>query len=145
MHILIATNAFKNSLTAPDVALAIEKGLQKSKLNCTTECFPIADGGDGTGDLILKKCGGTLVDVMVNDPLGRKINASFGLIDNSKTAVIEMASASGLRLLKADELNPMQASCFGTGEMIKLALDKGVNTIILAVGGSATVDGGCGA
>jgi len=144
MHILIAPNAFKNSLTAPDVAFAIEKGLHKSKLDCTTECFPIADGGDGTGDLILKKCGGILVDVIVHDPLGRRINASFGLIDNGKTAVIEMANASGLRLLKIDELNPLQASCFGTGEMIKIALDKGVNKIILAMGGSAIVDGGCG-
>jgi len=144
MHILIAPNAFKNSLTAPDAAFAIEKGLHKSKLDCTTECFPIADGGDGTGDLILKKCGGTLVDVVVHDPLGRRINASFGLIDNGKTAVIEMANASGLRLLQTEELNPLKASCFGTGELIIAALEKGVNKIILAMGGSATVDGGCG-
>jgi glycerate kinase len=144
MHILIAPNAFKNSLTAQDAAEAIQKGLAKSKLDCTSECFPIADGGDGTGDLILKKCGGTLVNVIVNDPLGRKINAAFGLIDNGKTAVIEMANASGLRLLKPGELNPLQASTYGTGEMIKVALDKGVTKIIIAMGGSATVDGGCG-
>jgi len=144
MHILIAPNAFKNSLAAPEVAAAIQKGLNNSKLDCTTECFPIADGGDGTGGLILKKCGGILVGTVVNDPLGRKIYASFGLIDNGKTAVIEMANASGLRLLKQDELNPLQASSFGTGEMMKLALDKRVNKIVLAVGGSATVDGGCG-
>jgi len=144
MHILIAPNAFKNSLTAQEVAAAVQQGLGKSKLDCTTECFPIADGGDGTGELIIQKCGGTVVEVAVNDPLGRKINSSFGLIDDGKTAVIEMAAASGLRLLKTDELNPMEASSFGTGEMIKLALDKGVKKIILAVGGSATADGGCG-
>jgi len=144
MHILIAPNAFKNSATATEAAEAIEKGLQNSRLNCTTECFPIADGGDGTGELIIKKCNGTLVSVKVNDPLGRPIDATFGLIDGGKTAVIEMANASGLRLLQPDELAPMQTSSFGTGQMIKAALDRGVSKIIVAVGGSATVDGGCG-
>jgi glycerate kinase len=144
MHILIAPNAFKNSLTATEAADAIQKGLNSSQLNCTSECFPIADGGDGTGELILRKCNGVLVDVAVNDPLGRKINASFGLIDNGKTAVIEMANASGLRLLKANELAPLQTSSYGTGEMMKMALDKGANKIIIAMGGSATVDGACG-
>lgn len=144
MHILIAPNAFKNSATATEVAQAIQQGLQNSRLYCTTECFPIADGGDGTAELIIKKCNGVWVDVEVNDPLGRPINAGFGLIDSGKTAVIEMANASGLRLLKADELAPMQTSSFGTGQMMKIALDKGVNKIILAMGGSATVDGGCG-
>jgi glycerate 2-kinase len=144
MHILIAPNAFKNSATATEVAQAIQLGLQNSQLDCTTECFPIADGGDGTGELIIKKCNGILVDVVVDDPLGRPINATYGLIDNGKTAVIEMANASGLRLLKADELAPMQTSSFGTGQIMKYALDKGVSKIILAMGGSATVDGGCG-
>jgi glycerate kinase len=142
MHILIAPNAFKNSLDAIVVAKAIEHGL--SKLECTTTCFPIADGGDGTGTLIIKSCNGTIVQKEVHDPLGRKITASFGLIDNGNTAVIEMADASGLRLLNKEELNPMQVSSYGTGELIKFALDEGVNKIILAMGGSATVDGGCG-
>jgi glycerate kinase len=144
MHILIAPNAFKNSAAAMEVAEAIQTGLQNSSLKCTTECFPIADGGDGTGELIINKCNGTLVEVTVKDPLDRPINATFGLIDEGKTAVIEMASASGLRLLNADELAPMQTSSFGTGQMIKAALDMGVSKIILAMGGSATVDGGCG-
>jgi glycerate kinase len=144
MHILIAPNAFKNSLTAQAAAKALQRGLLESKLHCTTECFPIADGGDGTGDLILHKCNGTSTTVTVNDPLGRPITASYGLIDNGSTAVIEMANASGLRLLKNEELNPMQASSYGTGQMILSALDKGVGKIILAMGGSATVDGGCG-
>ncbi|HEY0244032.1 MAG TPA: glycerate kinase [Mucilaginibacter sp.] len=144
MHILIAPNAFKNSLTAIEAAEAIQQGLHNSKLDCTSECFPIADGGDGTGDLILKKRNGTIVKASVNDPLGRPITASFGLIDNGKTAIIEMANAAGLRLLKPDELAPLQASTYGTGEMMKIALDKGINKIIIAMGGSATVDGGCG-
>ena len=85
-----------------------------------------------------------MVKSSVHDPLGRKINASFGLIDEGKTAVIEMADASGLRLLRSDELNPLHATSFGTGEQIKMALDKGARKIIIGMGGSATVDGGCG-
>jgi glycerate kinase len=144
MHILIAPNAFKNSLDAIQVAKAIEQGLKQSRLECTTECFPIADGGDGTGSLIIERCKGIIVSQQAHDPLGRKIESHFGLIDNGKTAVIEMADASGLRLLKRQELNPMQTSSYGTGELINAALDKGVNKIIIAMGGSATVDGGCG-
>jgi len=144
MHILIAPNAFKNSLTANAAASAIEKGLQQSSLNCTTECFPIADGGDGTAAIIIKQLQGKLVSMQVHDPLGRIITASFGLIKNGKTAVIEMADASGLRLLRNDELNPLRATSYGTGEMIKKALELGVNKILIAMGGSATVDGATG-
>ncbi len=144
MHILIAPNAFKNSLDAADVAAAIEEGLKLSRLDCTTACFPIADGGDGTGSLIVETCKGEVKWKEVHDPFGRIIRASFGLIDDGKTAVIEMADASGLRLLKKEELDPLLASSFGTGELIKFALDEGVSKIIIAMGGSATVDGGCG-
>ena len=144
MHILIAPNAFKNSLTAEEAASAIREGFMQSKLDCDCECFPIGDGGDGTAALIIKKCGGLVVNTTVHDPFGKEIITSFGLIDEGKTAVIEMADASGLRLLKRDELNPLLATSFGTGEQIKMALDKGVKKIIIGMGGSATVDGGCG-
>lgn len=144
MHILIAPNAFKNSLEATKAALAIEQGLKKSQLVCTTARFPIADGGDGTGRLIIERCKGIFVNQQVHDPLGRKIDSRFGLMDNGKTAVIEMADASGLRLLKREELNPKQTSSYGAGELINAAMDKGASKIIIAMGGSATVDGGCG-
>ena len=144
MHILIAPNAFKNSLSASAAADAIGEGLQQGKLDCTFECFPIGDGGDGTAELIIKKHNGTFVHVQVNDPLGRKVSASFGLTDDGKTAVIEMADASGLKLLAPAEQDPLHASSSGTGELIKKALDEGVTRIILCIGGSATVDGGCG-
>jgi glycerate kinase len=144
MHILIAPNAFKNSLSAYDAAQAIQKGIKLSTLKCTTECFPIADGGDGTASLIIQQLQGTTVQAEVHDPLGRLIHTSFGLIENGRTAVIEMADASGLRLLKHDELNPLSATSYGTGEMIKMALDARVNKVIIAMGGSATVDGGTG-
>ncbi len=144
MHILICPNAFKNSINAAAAAKAIEEGLQQSHLQCTTTCIPIGDGGDGTGQLLTEFSNGVYIDEIVHDPLGRKIKAKFGLIDSGKTAVIEMAAASGLRLLKKEELNPLQASSFGTGELMLKALDKGIKKIILCVGGSATVDGGCG-
>jgi len=144
VHILIAPNAFKNALDAPAVAAAIRHGLRQSKLKCTTECFPVADGGDGTATLMIRACGGTIVNAQVHDPLGREIRAPFGLIDQGKMAVIELADASGLRLLRKDEFDPLRASTFGTGELIIAALDKKVREIILGVGGSATVDGGTG-
>jgi glycerate kinase len=144
MYILIAPNAFKHSLNAEDAAIAIREGLLQSNLNCQCECFPIGDGGDGTGELIIKKCKGVLTATKVTDPLGRKIDAAFGLIHKGDTAVIEMADASGIRLLKKEELNPLLATSFGTGEQIKMALDMGAKKIIIGMGGSATVDGGTG-
>lgn len=144
MRILISPNAFKHSLNAEDAAIAIQKGLLESKLDCTCVCFPIGDGGDGTGRLIIKICGGALVSTEVQDPLGRRINTSFGLINEGRTAIIEMADASGIRLLKHNELDPLHATSFGTGEQIKKALDNGARKIIIGMGGSATVDGGTG-
>jgi len=144
MHILISPNAFKNSLNAEDAASAIRHGLMQSNLHCTCECFPISDGGDGTCDLIIKKCGGVLVTKDVHDPLGRSVQATFGLIDSGKTAILEMANASGLRLLKHSELDPLHSTSFGTGEQISIALDKGATKIIIGMGGSATVDGRTG-
>lgn len=144
MHILIAPNAFKNSLDAPKAAEAINNGLHKSKLRCTTSCFPVADGGDGTAALLIDYLKGEWIHVNVHDPLMRKINSSFGWIEKDKTAIIELAAASGLRLLKPDEYNPLAATTAGTGELILEALERNVSKIILCVGGSATVDGGTG-
>jgi len=144
MNILIAPNAFKNSLGADEIASAIQEGLVKSRLDCSCTLFPIADGGDGTGALMVKKLEGTWIATAVHDALGRPINTSIGLIDDGKTAVIEMADASGIRLLKKNELNPLKTTSFGTGEQIKAALDRNVKKIIIGMGGSATVDGGTG-
>jgi glycerate 2-kinase len=105
-------------------AEAIRQGLQRSRLKCTCECFPAGDGGNGTAALLIEQCGGTIVPAEVRDPLGRKIRAGFGLIDNSQTAVIEMADASGLRLLCREKVDPLHANTFGTGELIQRALDK---------------------
>ena len=99
-HILIAPNAFKNSLFAQATAEAIQRGLLNSNLDCTCECFPIGDGGDGTGELIMQKCNGERFEAKVKDPLGREITAAYGIINNGDACLIEMADASGSRLLK---------------------------------------------
>lgn len=144
MNILIAPNAFKNSLAADDVAEAIDMGLKQSPLNSTNTCFPIGDGGDGTAALLLKYLGGDAVLAPAHDALGRKIATSFGLTKDHSTAIIELADASGLRLLQKNEYDPLHATTFGTGELIQLALTKKVKKIVLCIGGSATVDGGMG-
>src|SRR5579859_2231982 len=144
MHILIAPNAFKNSLNATDAATAIERGLRQSRLNFTAECFPVGDGGDGTGDLLIKKLGATLIGAPAHDPLGRLRQATFGFITKTNTAIIEMASASGIRLLKKEELDPLRTRSTGTGDLIRAALDHDARHIIIGMGGSATVDGGVG-
>lgn len=144
MNILIAPNAFKNSLDAEEAAIAIQEGLNKSRLKASCTCFPVADGGDGTGALLVKKLGGIRVPAPAHDALGRPIQTSFGLVDGGRTAVIEMADAAGLRLLRKEELNPLRATSYGTGEQIKAALDRNARKIIVCMGGSATVDGGAG-
>lgn len=144
MRILIAPNASKGSCPASAVAKPIEAGLKKSRLKNTCHCFPIGDGGDGTGELIIHHLNGEIVDVSVQDPLGENIHTTAGLINNRKNAVIEMANASGLRLLNKNRLNRLWASSFGTGESISQLLDRGVTKIIIGMGGSATVDGGTG-
>ena len=144
MHIVIAPNSFKNSLDATSCAKAIEEGLLQSKLNCTCTCFPVGDGGDGTAALLIEKWNANYINVIVHDPLKKIINASFGFIDETKTAIIEMADASGIKLLKKEDLDPLHATSFGTGELILHALNKSAKKIIVCIGGSATVDGGTG-
>ena len=143
MHVLIAPNAFKNSLSAAEAAQAIQRGLESS-IPFTTECFPVGDGGDGTGDLLIERLGGQRITAQARDPFGRQISTYWGLAGNGHTAIIEMANASGLRLVDSNELDPLKASSIGTGDLILAALDRNVRRIILGMGGSATVDGGTG-
>ncbi|MFT4024717.1 MAG: glycerate kinase, partial [Flavihumibacter sp.] len=144
MRLLIAPNAFKNSLTATEAAIALRDGFAASRLQAGHTLFPVADGGDGTGDLLVAQLQGRKVNGIVNDPLGRPIDTWFGLIDEGRTAVVEMANASGLRLLQPEELTAMRANSFGTGQQIVQALDSGARKIIVAMGGSATTDGAIG-
>jgi glycerate kinase len=144
MHILIAPNAFKNGLTADEAGQAIARGLSRSRLSASSETFPVGDGGDGTGDLLIQRLHGRRISANARDPFGHRIDTYFGLIESSSTAIIEMANASGLRLLDRKELNPLRASSAGTGDLIRAALDHGAKCIIIGMGGSATVDGGAG-
>ena len=144
MNVIIAPNAFKGSLSAEEAAGHIAEGIRNSKLVCSLVLMPVADGGDGTGSLLAKRMNGTSVKVKVHDPLGQKIDASFSFAEQTKTAIIEMSEASGIRLLKKEELNPLIADTRGTGELILAALDHGAKHLLLGVGGSATVDGGAG-
>ena len=143
MHVLIAPGAYKNSLSAEAVAEAITHGLKRSNIQFTSQTLPIADGGNGTLSAFLAN-GGKQITKSVQDPLGRIIEADFGILPDNQTAIIEMALASGLELITDDERNPLIASTYGTGQLLQHALDEGIKRIIIGMGGSATVDGGAG-
>lgn len=144
MHILIAPNAFKGSLSATEAAQSIAAGFQDSGLEAVLSLVPVADGGDGTATLLIKNKHAKTILAPVHDPLGRLIKAPFGWMAGKKTAIIGMSEASGLKLLKNETPAPLLANTCGTGELIKAALDEGAQRILIGVGGSATVDGGAG-
>ncbi len=144
VRIVIAPNAFKESLSAPAAADAIAEGVWRVIADAEVLCVPVADGGDGTAESILAACDGEWVGVEVHDPLMRTIQSRYGLIDEGRTAVIEMAEASGLRLIGPNERNPLKTSTFGTGELLLDAIERGCERVIMGIGGSATVDGGLG-
>lgn len=144
MKILIAPDSFKGSMTSIQASLSMERAILEGDPLAETVLLPMADGGEGTVDAVLWGNDGKRISCRALDPLGREIDATYGWIEKEKTAVIETAAASGLPLLKREELNPGQASSFGTGQLIKAALDKGAKTILLGLGGSATIDAGIG-
>jgi glycerate kinase len=149
MKIVIAPDSFKGNLTAREVADAIEVGIRRVMPDAEIAKVPMADGGEGTVQALVDATSGEIVTTDVTDPLGNRINAVFGILGNqtekdSKTAVIEMASASGLPLVPSDKRNPMITTTYGTGELIRKALDMGCRKLIIGIGGSATNDGGAG-
>ncbi|MDG5471544.1 glycerate kinase [Jeotgalibacillus sp. ET6] len=144
MKIVCAPDSFKESMSAYEVCLSIEKGFKKVFPEAEYVLLPIADGGEGTVHSIKAATGGEILMVNVTGPLGEPVKAFYGLTGDRKTAVIEMAAASGLHLVPAERRNPLNTTTRGTGELIKHALDQGVETIVLGLGGSATNDGGAG-
>jgi len=142
MNILIAPNSMKGSLDAFAFADAVEEGFKKAGTSFHFKKIPVADGGDYTGEVLKRALGADTVFAEVKNPLGQKIRAEYAV--SGETAIIEMASASGMKLLKREELNPLKTTSFGTGQLILDALKRGCNEIILGIGGSATVDGGMG-
>lgn len=144
MKIVIAPDSFKESLTALEVAEAIEAGLKKVLPDAEYVKVPMADGGEGTVQSLVDATEGRLISAEVRAPLGNKVRAEFGLSGDGRTAIIEMAAASGLHLVPSEKRNPLHTTSYGTGELILAALDEGVEKIIVGIGGSATNDGGAG-
>ncbi|MBD2816293.1 glycerate kinase [Xenorhabdus sp. Flor] len=144
MKIVIAPDSFKESLSALQVAEAIEQGFRKILPQADYIKLPMADGGEGTVESLVVATGGKRITCAVTDPLGRTIEAFWGLLGDGKTAVIEMAAASGLHLVPLEQRNPLITTTYGTGELILAALEQGAQNLILGIGGSATNDGGAG-
>lgn len=144
MHILICPDKFRGSLTAQEACDALERGIMKRRPKSTIQKLPLADGGEGTLEVIQHAHGGSWISVQVQDPLFRKIQAEYLWLADQKMAYIEMSRASGLMLLTSKERNPSLTSSIGTGELIHAAMEKGAEKIVLTLGGSATNDAGIG-
>ena len=142
--ITIAVDSFKGSLSSREVADAFEEGFKSQFPKCEVVKVSIADGGEGTVDALVETLNGELVKALVADPLGRTISAQYGIIDDGRTAVMEMSAASGLPLIAPTERNPLRTSTYGTGEMIVDAIKRGCRKFLVGIGGSATNDGGTG-
>jgi glycerate kinase len=144
MKIVIAPDSFKESLTSLEVANELEAGLKRVWPDAEYVKVPMADGGEGTVQSLVDATGGRIVKCAVTGPLGQKVLASYGLLGDGRTAVIEMAEASGLPLVPRSERDPLRATTYGTGELVADAIHRGVEEIIVGIGGSATNDGGAG-
>ena len=142
---VLAPDSFKESMTAEQACAAMQRGIEKALPNAQFMHVPMADGGEGTVDALVSARHGRKVDIEVSNPLiYSKVETYFGLIENDQTAVLEMALANGIHLIKPSQRNPLLTSTLGTGEMIKAALDLGVSKIIIGLGGSVTNDAGAG-
>jgi len=144
MKIVIAPDSFKGSLSAGQVADCIAEGIHRVSPDIEVLCIPLADGGEGTVEALVKATHGSIIPVRATDPLGHEIDSSFGILGDGKTAVVEMAAASGIQLIPESLRNPMLTTTYGTGELILQALETGCEQLILGIGGSATNDGGVG-
>lgn len=144
MKIVIAPDSFKDSLTAIEVSDAIEQGAREIFPEAKIVKILMADGGDGTVQCLVNATGGVILRKKVTGPLGDEVLASYGILGDMKTAVIEMAEASGLTLVPENKRNPLITTTYGTGQLIKAALDQRCRKMIIGIGGSATNDGGTG-
>ncbi len=145
MKIAIAPDSFKECLSAVEVAGAIAKGVRRALPDCDTVCVPMADGGEGTVDALVAATNGRIVELTATGPMGTPVATRYGLLGDGGSAVIEMAAVSGLPLVPPETRDPRIATTYGTGELLRDALDRGASRIIIGLGGSATNDGGAGA
>lgn len=141
---MIAPDSFKGSLTAVEAAKAMDRGVKNVCREAKTHLLPVADGGEGTMETLVAATKGKIKKVTVTGPLGAKVEAAYGVLGDEKTCVIEMAVAAGLVLVPENELNPLKTTTYGVGELITAALNEGFRSFIIALGGSATNDGGAG-
>lgn len=141
---VLAPDSFKESLSASEVCIAMEEGIRRLYPKAEILSYPMADGGEGTIEALINGNKGKSLKVEVSGPFLEKVKASFGLLNDGKTAVIEMAKANGVPLVPEKERNPLKTSTYGTGELIRSALDLGVKRLIIGIGGSITNDGGSG-
>ena len=144
MRVVIAPDSYKGSLTAAEVAEAMAAGVRRVWPEAQLTLVPMADGGEGTVQALVDATGGRLITATVRGPLGDPVEATFGMMGDGETAVIEMAQASGLPLVPRERRNPLITTTYGTGELIRRALDEGAARLIIGIGGSATNDGGAG-
>ncbi|EJL6664480.1 glycerate kinase [Vibrio cholerae] len=144
MKVVIAPDSFKESLTAKQVCDAIQAGLARVWHDAKFVAIPVADGGEGTVQSLVDATQGRLVEVKVMGPQGKRVEAFYGMLGDNQTAVIEMAAASGLHHVPVAQRDPKLTTSFGTGELIRHALDQGITKLIIGLGGSATNDGGVG-
>ncbi|PHK49998.1 glycerate kinase [Staphylococcus edaphicus] len=144
MNIILAPDSFKGSMSATEVATYMSQSISDVFPKAEIHTLPVGDGGEGTMEALVNATDGTFTTVNVTGPLGNKVTAQYGVLNDKQTCVIEMAEASGLKHVPNHALNVMQATTFGTGELIKAALDSGYTKFILALGGSATNDAGAG-
>lgn len=142
--IVLAQDSFKESMTAKEVCEAMERGIRKANSQIRCIHVPMADGGEGTMQSLVDATGGRVYSKEVVGPLGNNVVAEYGILGNGEIGVIEMASASGIHLVDSEKRNPLITTTFGTGQLIKACLDKGVKKLLIGIGGSATNDGGAG-
>ena len=144
MRVVVAIDSFKGSMSSLEAGEAISNGIKKAHKDAEVEIRPLADGGEGTVEALSIGMGGRLINVDVTGPVGRKVNAVYGIVDSSKTAIIEMSQAAGITLVSGNEKNPLYTTTFGVGELIKDAINKGCRHFVVGIGGSATNDCGIG-
>lgn len=144
MRVLVAIDSFKGSLTSLQAGNAVKEAVMQLDDRAKVYVRPVADGGEGTVEALITGLGGKTVDITVTGPLGAPVKAQYGILPDGKTAVIEMSAAAGITLIPEEQRDPMKATTFGVGELIRDALDRGCRSFIVGIGGSATNDGGVG-
>ena len=144
MKVVVAIDSFKGSLTSIEAGMAAKEGILKAHPDANVVVKPLADGGEGTTDALIAGLGGERIDLTVTGPLGTPVNAHYGYLAEKNTAILEMAAAAGIILVRESEKNPLTVTTYGVGEMIADAMERGIRNFIIGIGGSATNDGGLG-